>query len=117
VDKTLFWKVLSFGFASACILTLALTGKIDGALALDALKWATITFLGGAALLGGAQAIAGALTSPPATPAPAPAPVKAAAPWVSTSTATVNVAALQAVIDAAAHAPAAVIAEKSAGAP
>lgn len=57
MDQTLLTKTISGGVLVVATLILVMTGKVDGPVALDAIKWIGITFLGGAAALGAAQAL------------------------------------------------------------
>jgi hypothetical protein len=69
------WKVLVTGAGMASALVLALTGKIDGAMANQTIQAAVVAFVAAAAGLGGLQAIgaglAGRKAAPPADPPPA----------------------------------------------
>ena len=64
MDTTLITKVLAGAVGLACIMTLALAGKIDGATAASAVQTITGVFLGSAAALGIGQGIASAMRRP-----------------------------------------------------
>jgi|GEM_PF-2262757 len=61
MDQTLLTKVLAGGFGLVCTMILAMTGKIDGPTAMQAVTTITGVFLGSAAVLGVGQAVAGAM--------------------------------------------------------
>lgn len=75
MDPTLLTKTVSAGALTVAVMVLALTGKVDGPVALGAIQWIGVTFLGGAAVLGATAAIAAALAPPKPPIAP---PVAAA---------------------------------------
>ena len=72
MDPTLLTKVLAGTVGLACIMVLALAGKVDGPTAASAVQTITGVFLGSAAVLGGAQAIAGAINRKSAPEVKAP---------------------------------------------
>lgn len=82
MDPTLLTKVLAGTVGLACIMVLALAGKVDGPTAASAVQTITGVFLGSAAALGIGQHIASAfrrgppvsLTTPAASPAAAKTP-------------------------------------------
>jgi hypothetical protein len=61
MDQTLVTKIAAGSVGLACIMTLAMAGKIDGPTAASAIQTITGVFLGGAAALGIGQGIANAL--------------------------------------------------------
>ena len=61
MDPTLLTKILAGGLGLTCTMVLALTGKIDGPTAMQAVTTITGVFLGSAAVLGVGQAVAGAM--------------------------------------------------------
>ena len=61
MDPTMLTKILAGALGLTCTMVLALTGKIDGPTAMQAVTTITGVFLGSAAVLGVGQAVAGAM--------------------------------------------------------